>query len=419
MMVYYLLRFWVGGGLRVWYKNIYATGIENIPAKGPIIFACTHPNSAIDYTFLPLITRKRSFVMVRGDVFENKWLDKFFRAVWMIPVYRLRDGFSSLNKNTESFEECFAEFDKDGRTMIFSEGTSIQEKSLQPLKKGTARLALEYLQSGDNKEIHIVPMANNYSRFRQFRATVMTNFGKPINVADYRALYAENKAKAYAKLTDDIEAALGQILIDFKNYRDDSWAERALNVLRFNRLEERRDWIIMDDGPFKEEMAFSKRFNDVGEALLSDEWKRVYNECKVDENLEGVLKRSSRRDFHWMLIFSLSLFIGIANALHFIPYNLSHWIARNKIKDVLFENTVITIGSSIFYLIQFILILIILMALYGWTGFVIAVSMLAATAIYSELIDDYRFAVKCSSKLKYREKYVWLYKELKATMHRN
>ena len=135
-MVYSLLRFWVGGGLRVWFRKIYASGNQNIPDNSPLIFACTHPNSAVDYTFLPLITRLRSFVMVRGDVFENKWLDKFFRAIWMIPVYRMRDGFSTLNKNTDSFEECYREFDKNGRTLIFSEGTSIQEKKLQPLKKG-------------------------------------------------------------------------------------------------------------------------------------------------------------------------------------------------------------------------------------------------------------------------------------------
>ena len=417
-MVYSLLRFWVGGGLRVWFRKIYALGNQNIPDNSPLIFACTHPNSAVDYTFLPLITRLRSFVMVRGDVFENKWLDKFFRAIWMIPVYRMRDGFSTLNKNTDSFEECYREFDKNGRTLIFSEGTSIQEKKLQPLKKGTARLALDYLESGKNKEIFVVPMANNYSRFRQFRGTVMTNFGDPIRVSDYRALYVENRAKAYAKLTDDLHEALTKVFIGHETYSDDSWAERALNVLRFNRLDNRRTWIIEDETPFKEEKELSDRFNAFGDTFLSEEWKKTYIELGVNEDLEGVLKRSKRKDFHWMLIFSLSFFIGMANIIHFLPYQLSHWIARTKIKDILFENTVMTIGSSVFYLIQFILVLLVLMPLFGWTGFVITCSMLAASAIYSELIDDYRFAVKCSGKLKDYDKYQWLYQELKAAIAR-
>ena len=291
MFVYHFLRFWVGGALRVWIRKIYASFEAPLPEDVPIIFACTHPNSAIDYCFLPLITRKKSFVMVRGDVFANKWLDKFLRALWMLPVYRMRDGYSTLNKNADSFQECYNEFDKNGRTLIFSEGTSIQEKRLQPMKKGTARLALDYLESGSNKEIYVVPMANNYSRFRQFRYTVMTKFAKPIKVSDYRELYEENRAKAYNQLTDDIEASLKRILIEENDYADDSWAEKALNVLRFNRLDNRREWIIEDEQPLNEERALVERFNEKGDSAVSEDWKKAYRDLKVDEEMEGVTEK--------------------------------------------------------------------------------------------------------------------------------
>jgi 1-acyl-sn-glycerol-3-phosphate acyltransferase len=412
MFVYHFLRFWVGGALRVWIRKIYASFEAPLPENVPIIFACTHPNSAIDYCFLPLITRKKSFVMVRGDVFANKWLDKFLRALWMLPVYRMRDGYGTLNKNADSFKECYSEFDKNGRTLIFSEGTSIQEKRLQPMKKGTARLALDYLESGSNKEIYVVPMANNYSRFRQFRYTVMTKFAKPIKVSDYRELYEENRAKAYNQLTDDIEASLKRVLIEEKDYADYSWAEKALNVLRLNRLDNRREWIIEDEQPLNEERALVERFNTSGDDTVSTEWKKSYSDLRVNEEMEGLLKRSDRKDVHWMLLFSLSIFAALAYIIHFVPLQLSKWIVKNKIKDQLFENTVIILGSSVFYLVQFIIVAIVLSAVFGWMGFVTACSLVAISAIYSEIVDDFRFAWYNHKLVNKKAEYTRLYNEL-------
>lgn len=412
MILFRFLRFWIGGAMKIWFRKIYVHFEEELPKDVPLIFACTHPNSAVDYVFLPFITDQRSFVMVRGDVFENKWLNKIFRSLWMLPVYRMRDGIGTINKNADSFRECFAEFDKNGRTLIFSEGTSVQEKTLQPLKKGTARLALDYIASGEDKEIYIVPMANNYSRFRQFRGTVMTNFATPIKVSEYRKLYEENRPKAYSKLTTDTHAALQKVFIQEKNYSDDSWTERALNVLRFKRLDERTDWIIRDAAPFKEEKAVVDFLNEHGDDALPADWKTRYSQLHVSEELEGALQRSNRKDFHWMLVIFLSFFIGFAKVVHFIPYQLSHWIARNKIKDVLFENTIMTLGSALFYMLQFFIIAIILTSLFGWSGFVAAVSILAISKIYLEIVDDFRFALKNRNLVHKKAEYTRLYNDL-------
>ncbi|GAB5537960.1 MAG: hypothetical protein Salg2KO_00630 [Salibacteraceae bacterium] len=383
-----------------------------MPEDVPLIFACTHPNSAVDYTFLPIITKKQSFVMVRGDVFANKWLDKFLRAMWMLPVYRMRDGFKSVSKNEGSFRECFKEFDKNGRTLIFSEGTSIQEKKLQPLMKGTARLAIDYMLGGGKKEIYVVPMANNYSRFNQFRSTVMTHFGKPIKVSPYIDSKADNQAKGYQRLSKDVHSALDKLLIQQSNYDADSWTERALNVLRLNRLDERRDWVIADAGPFNEELRLTQYLEEKGEDALPEDWKARYDDLAMDELSEGMLRKSRSKLVQWAVLISLSMIMGLAYVIHFIPYQLARWIARNKIKDPLFENTIMTIGSAVFYLIQFTLILIVLTIALGWAGFVTACSVLAVTAIYIEVVDDFRFAQHNVSRLKRHEDYKQLHRDL-------
>ena len=128
--------------------------------------------------------------------------------------------------------------------------------------------------------------------------------------------------------------------------------------------------------------------------------------------MEGLLKRSERKDLHWMLIFSLSIFVGLAKIIHFLPLELSKWLIKNKIKDGLFENTVMIIGSSVFYLIQFLIVAIVLTILMGWTGFVTACSMIAISAIYSEIVDDFRFAWNNHKLVNKKAEYTRLYNDL-------
>ena len=61
--------------MRVWYKRVHVHYHAPLPTDGPIIFASTHPNSAIDYLFSPLIHHQPTYVLVRGDVFEKKLLE--------------------------------------------------------------------------------------------------------------------------------------------------------------------------------------------------------------------------------------------------------------------------------------------------------------------------------------------------------
>lgn len=412
MLLFHFLRFWLHYGMRIWFRKLYVHYEAPWPKDAPLLFACTHPNSAVDFIFLPLITGRKSFVMVRGDVFENRWLNRMFRAIWMLPVYRMRDGFKTISKNKGSFIECFNEFDNNGRALIFSEGTSVQEKLLQPLMKGTARLAIDYIMSGENKEIYVVPMANNYTRFRQFRGTVMTNFGKPIRVSDYVERDNENQAKGYQKLTSEIHRALSTILIQQKNYRDDSLTEKALKVLRFNRLDERQEWIIEDQSVFIQEQKVTEWMNEHDGKSLPKDFEERFNALEVDEHLEGVLKRSRKKAFHLAAMISTAFVMAVASIVHFLPYQLSRWIARNKIKDPLFENTIMTLGSTVFYVLQFFIVLTILTSWIGWAGFVTSMSMLAVTAVYSEIVDDYRFAKFNVQKLKNWNAYKELYDDL-------
>jgi 1-acyl-sn-glycerol-3-phosphate acyltransferase len=413
MFMYYLLRFWLGNAVRLWYKKVYFSYEAPLPENAAIIFACTHPNSVIDYCFIPLVTRKKTYVLVRADVFSKSWIAKVLRSIWMIPVYRMRDGYSNLNLNEDSFIECHKLFDRKGRVLIFSEGISVQEKMLQPLKKGTARLALDYINHGSEKEVYIVPVANNYSKFRKFRATVMTNFGTPIKASGYRKLYEENPNLAYVKLNQDISNSLARNFIQVEKFADDCFVEKVLDVLRLDRLDDRKDWLIEDSTIFREEKSLVDRVNQIGESGFDSGFRKKLNELQISDKQEGMLKMNKHPLIQLGVLIFMSAFVGLANIFHFIPKRLTDWLIRTKIKDQLFENTVVVIGGGAIYMIQMLLIYTLLTSLFGWSGFVFASSILALSFIYIAVIDEYRFAKYNWKRLKSIEEVRQLYEGLK------
>lgn len=410
---FHFLYYWLSFAFRAWFKRVYYHHDAPLPDDGPIIYACTHPNSAIDYLFAPLITVKPTFVLVRGDVFEKKILNAIFRSIYMLPVYRIRDGFSSLNKNEKSFKDCYREFDNNGRVLIFSEGVCVQEKTLQPIRKGTARLALDYIHKHGGKKMYVVPIATNYSRYRWFRSTVMVNFGTPIEASKYDDLYAVNANKAYEALTADITGGLQKRFIEVENYKDDHLTETALMALRLNRLETRRNWLINDFSVFQEERALVDKLN-ANPELLSSEWYKKAESLELNAHREGFLKQHFRGELYLFQLIILSPFIALAYLTVALPYGITRWLINNKVKDIIFDTTVTVYGTLVFYLIQLLIITLVSIGFMGIAGIFIPLAWVLFSALGVEIVDEYLFALKNWKKLDRKEAYQSLYQEVRS-----
>lgn len=385
-----------------------------LPTDGPIIFASTHPNSAIDYLFSPLIHHQPTYVLVRGDVFEKKLLNKLFRAIFMLPVYRFRDGFASLNKNEQSFKECYNTFDKNGKVLIFSEGVCVQEKVLQPLRKGTARLALDYLHKHGGEKVYVVTQAASSTQFRQFRATAMVNFGEAIDARNYSELYRENPNKAYEALTKEITERLEEDFIIEKEYSDDSWTEKALMALRLSFSTIGSEWSSIDRSRFDVENNLVQKLNDLGENALSDEWKTKAQSLNLGPENEGLLSEGNSRFKFLIRILFLAPFVGLAWLMILIPNSLTNWLIKNKIKDKIFTTTVTVIGGVLLYLIQVIILLIIGLSALGFYGIALPLMMVIFTHIGIEVVDEFRLAYCNWNNLSKKEEFQSLYDEVNA-----
>ncbi len=378
--------------MRFWFRRVYVHYHGELPLDAPVIFASTHPNSAVDYLFSPLVHHQRTYVLVRGDVFEKPTLNKLFRAIFMLPVYRFRDGFASLNKNEQSFKECYNTFDRNGNVLIFSEGICVQEKMLQPLRKGTARLALDYIHKHGGKKIYVVTQATNYTRFRSFRASTMVNFGEPIDATRYNDLYLQNPNKAYEALTADIASNFEKDFISAKNYSDHSTTEMALMALRLNYCDGGPNWLVPNRSRFELENSLVEKMNALGDQALSEEWKTKALAVKLSTENEGFLSRNYTKFDLLLKLITLAPFVGLASLSVFVPRALTNWLTRNKIKDIIFYSTISVIGGVLIYIIQLLILLIIGIAVAGIYGLAVPIFTVIATMIGIEVMDEYRLA---------------------------
>jgi 1-acyl-sn-glycerol-3-phosphate acyltransferase len=143
--------------------------------RGPLLLASNHPNSFLDAIILDILFEQPIWSLARGDVFKNKFISRVLNSLKMFPVYRVSEGVENLNINYETFESCKKIFNKKGIVLIFSEGKCINEWHLRPLKKGTARLAINSWE--ENIPLEVLPVGINYSSFRRFGKNVIINFG--------------------------------------------------------------------------------------------------------------------------------------------------------------------------------------------------------------------------------------------------
>ena len=84
----------------------------------------------------------------------------FLDALKMLPVYRIRDGFSSLKKNNVIFEMCYDLLRDKKKLMMFSEGSHHNEYFLKRISKGSSRLALDAQIKSAHKNIYLIPVGN-------------------------------------------------------------------------------------------------------------------------------------------------------------------------------------------------------------------------------------------------------------------
>lgn len=182
-MLYTFLKYFVGAGMKIFCRKIVINKPALTGIKGPVMLACNHPNSFLDAIILDVLFDQPIHSLARGDAFIHPFINKILRSVRILPVYRTSEGVENLSHNYKTFAACVDIFRKQGLVLIFSEGLCENEWKLRPLKKGTARLAIQSWQ--ENIPLRVLPIAINYSSFRRFGKNIYINFGDIIEKKDF------------------------------------------------------------------------------------------------------------------------------------------------------------------------------------------------------------------------------------------
>lgn len=216
---YNIMRGYLKIGLFFLHKNITVLGKKNIPKKGAVLFIGNHQNALIDAIIIPTTTHRNIHFLTRASAFTGKLVSDFLKSLNMIPVYRIRDGVNTIEKNIKIFEQCFEILNNEGAIEVFAEGAHHLKRKILPLKKGFARIILGTLQKYPDLEIQIIPVGINYDSHLNFPSSVSIYYGKPIlanNLID-----VENPDMRFSKILNEVSSALKKLTLhieDTANY---------------------------------------------------------------------------------------------------------------------------------------------------------------------------------------------------------
>ena len=164
-----------------YFKNIRVFGKKHLPKDGGLLLSPNHQGAFLDPLLIGAFVPGTLHSLTRGDVFvpPYRWI---FSAMQMLPVFRIRNGFSSLKNNEATFDKCHQLLGRKKKLLMFSEGLHHQEHYLYPISKGSSRVAYQAQLKYPEIPIYIVPVGINYQDYNRPWKGLHLVFGEAISV---------------------------------------------------------------------------------------------------------------------------------------------------------------------------------------------------------------------------------------------
>ena len=206
--------------VRIFFRRIEVVGRELIPPTGPLILVGNHPNSLVDPLLIGTTCGRRLRFVAKDTLFEGPVAGRILSALGGVPIRRRTDHPEGPLANQPSFSSLESVLGAGGAFAIFPEGISHSHPEIQPLRTGTARIAIDAARTG--REVAIVPCGLSYFRRNRMRSRVLVRFGAPIRVPPETTAPPGSDADTVRTLTRRIEEALREVTInapDFETLR--------------------------------------------------------------------------------------------------------------------------------------------------------------------------------------------------------
>lgn len=198
-----------------YYRKIKIVNAGRIPKNESVILAPNHQNALMDAMAFVAGIKFQTVFLARADIFKGGFVNNLLTFIKILPIYRIRDGISSLQKNDEIFDITVNVLhNKINPLLLFPEGNHGNKRRLRPLVKGIFRIAFKAQEEyKTNPGVKIIPVGIDYSHYWKFKQTQLINFGEPIEVCEYWKSYEENPTTAVNQLKDRLADEMKKYMI--------------------------------------------------------------------------------------------------------------------------------------------------------------------------------------------------------------
>ena len=341
-MFYDLLKTIFQLALRVFFKEYKVINKAEIPSEGPLIVVSNHPSTFMDPIIVASMLETNARFIAKGTLFNSVFKDWMMRNIMRaIPVYRRQDNPAKTKNNDAIFEQCFQLMEQKGTLIIFPEGTSINERKLQDIKTGTARIALG-AEARNNFQlgVKILSIGINYSDAPSFRSDVWVNIEEVIETANYQKAYEIDDRQAVRDLTDKIQANLEKNLIITDDAQEDIFIKNIETIYKNElvshlHLDPKLHGFAVTKG-IEEAVDHFEELDKDWVSQLQEKTARYIRRLENNRLEDRFLARDKSKENGILIDSSLSLlFLIVGSPLYlygllanFIPYQLTDRIAK-------------------------------------------------------------------------------------------
>ena len=351
------------------YYKIAIKGNENIPNNKAIIFAPNHVNGFIDPITVAIIIPMKVRFFARGDVFKGRLVKWALNSINISPMYRMQEGYSEVKKNDKSFEECRNLLANNKALLLFPEAICVQQKKLQPLKKGLARILFQTEELFDfKKDVLVVPVGLNYSDPKNFGSKLFVNFGSAISISNFEKDYRQDKVRTINDFTKHLEQEMKKLIITVNNTENEELLQGVIEICLDQWMNEKNYKLKNLEKQFIVSKEIAEMINFIAlenpnaieslKKLIFPYIKDLEN-LKLQDNLlrpETINKMNPQKHFLDFFITCLGMPIYIIGlAVNYPPYYVSKNFTNKKVKKAEFFASIYLNMSMFLWLLYYVI----------------------------------------------------------------